>query len=77
MSLTHVAWAVYAVGALVALARSDAGWGTRLLLALLWPVGPAAFVVTVAMLVAVGMVAFPIFGAVVVALAGGAWYWLG
>lgn len=77
MSLAGFAGAVYAAGALVALARSDAGWGSRLLFALLWPVGPVAFVVTVALLVAVGMVAFPLFGAVVLAVAGGAWWWLG
>lgn len=66
---------VYLIGAAIALARTDAGWGTRLLLAAIWPLGPLAFVVTVASLVAVGMVAFPLFGAAVLAVAGAAWWW--
>lgn len=77
MTGEQVALGVYLVGALVALVRTDAGWGTRVLLAALWPVGPVAFALTVATLVAVGMIAFPPFGAVVIATAGAAWYLLG
>lgn len=76
MTGEQVALGVYLAGALVALVRTDAGWGTRVLLAALWPVGPLAFAVTVAMLVAVGMIVFPPFGAVVLATAGAAWYLL-
>ena len=72
-----MALGVYLLGALVALVRTDAGWGTRVLLAALWPIGPLAFAVTVATLVAVGMIAFPAFGAAVLASAGAAWYLLG
>lgn len=74
MTLTSLALAVYAAGALLALVKTDAGPGTRVLLALTWPVAPAAFALTVASLVAVGMVAFPVFGVAVVAVAGAAWY---
>lgn len=76
MTGEQVALGVYVAGALVALVRTDAGWATRVLLAALWPVGPLAFVVTVGTLVAVGMVAFPAFGTVVLATAGAAWYLL-
>ncbi len=68
--------AIYALGVLVALVRSDAAWPMRVVLGLLWPLAPLAFVVTVASLVAVGMVAFPVFGAAVVAVAGAAWWLL-
>ena len=76
MTGERIALGVYLVGALIALVRTDAGWGTRVLLAALWPVGPLAFALTVATLVAVGMIAFPAFGAVVVATAGAAWWLL-
>ncbi len=76
MTLASLALAVYAAGALVALVRTDAGWGARVLLALTWPVAPLAFALTVASLVAVGMVAFPPFGVTVLAVAGAAWYLL-
>jgi len=66
--------ALYGLGAVVALVRTDAGWGLRVLLALLWPLAPLAFVATVTALVAVGMVAFPLFGVAVVTLAGAAWF---
>ncbi|MGE0394463.1 MAG: hypothetical protein AB7P67_12935 [Vicinamibacterales bacterium] len=76
MTGAEVLLALYLLGVAVALVRADAGWGTRLLLGLAWPLAPLAFALTVASLVAVGMVAFPLFGATVVALAGAAWYLL-
>ncbi len=76
MTVAQVLLALYLIGVVIALARTDAGWGTRVLLGLVWPVAPLAFAVTVAALVAVGMVAFPLFGVTVVALAGAAWYLL-
>ena len=77
MTVEQVALGVYLVGALVALVRADAGWGTRVLLATFWPLGPVAFVATVGTMVGVGMIDFPAFGAVVLATAGAAWYLLG
>ncbi len=76
MTITQILLAVYILGVVIALARTDAGWGTRVLLGLVWPLAPLAFAVTVASLVAVAMVAFPLFGVTVVALAGAAWYLL-
>ncbi|HEY1307550.1 MAG TPA: hypothetical protein VGF24_28550 [Vicinamibacterales bacterium] len=49
---------VYLAGALIALWRTDADPFERLLLALLWPIGPLAFVVTVAILLAASPLAF-------------------
>ena len=70
----EVLWAIYAAGALVALWRTDAHWPTRIAVALLWPLGPLAFVVTVAILVAASLIAFPLVAGVV-AVAGGAVVW--
>lgn len=70
-----VALLVYAAGALVALWRTDASWPTRITLALLWPVGPVAFVLTVSLLLAVSVVVFPLVGALVAAAALG-WWWV-
>jgi hypothetical protein len=49
---------IYGVGVAVGLWRTDARWPTRVLLAVLWPIGPVAFVVTVAILLAATPVAF-------------------
>ena len=69
-----VLWAIYAAGLLIALWRTDAHWPTRIVVAVLWPLGPLAFVVTVAILVAASLIAFPLVAGVV-ALAGAAAAW--
>ena len=70
-------WAIYLAGALVALWRTDARWPTRMALALLWPVGPLAFLVTVTILLAASLVAFPLVaGVIALAGAAGAWWLL-
>jgi len=48
----------YAAGALVALWRTDGRAMTRVMLALLWPLGPLAFVVTIGILVLASPLAF-------------------
>lgn len=55
----------YVAGAVLALWRTDAPWPTRAVLALLWPIGPLAFAVTVALLLAVSLFVFPAFGLLV------------
>jgi len=50
--------ALYLAGVAIGLWRTDAAWPTRVLLAALWPIGPLAFVVTVAILLAAAPVAF-------------------
>jgi hypothetical protein len=48
----------YGAGALIALWRSDARPFERIALAVLWPIGPLAFIATVALLVATSPLAF-------------------
>lgn len=64
--------ALYAAGVAVALWRTDAPATTRLVPSLLWPLGPLAFLLTVTLLVAASLIAFPLIGA---AVAGGALTW--
>ena len=54
----NTALAIYLAGVVVGLWRTDAPWPTRLMLSLLWPIGPLAFVVTVAILLAATPIAF-------------------
>lgn len=66
--------AIYVAGALVALWRTDGAPLTRLAIALLWPIGPLAFVVTVSILLAASVIAFPALGAALVVAGGLAWW---
>ena len=50
---------VYAAGVAWGLVRTDAGPGTRAALALLWPIGPIAFGLTVGVLLLVAPIALP------------------
>ena len=50
---------IYAVGVLWCLLLSDAKPGARLVLALLWPIGPLAFVVTLTILIGAAVIAYP------------------
>jgi hypothetical protein len=70
-------WVIYAAGALMALWRTDAHWPTRLTVALLWPLGPLAFVVTVAILVAASLIAFPLVAGALVAGLVAIWWFTG
>jgi hypothetical protein len=72
-----VLWALYAAGAIVAIWRTDAAWPTRLAVAVLWPVGPLAFLVTVSILLAASLIAFPaVAGALAVVTAMVLWWFL-
>jgi hypothetical protein len=73
MSLMVFALATYLGGVLAGVWRTDGPPVMRVLLALLWPLGPLALAVTVTVLLAASLVAFPVFGAVVAA--GGAVLW--
>ena len=64
---------VYVAGVVWGLLVIDAQAGVRIGLAVLWPLGPIAFVVTVTVLLAASRIAFPLFGAAVLALALAAW----
>lgn len=50
---------VYLAGVGVGLIATDAGWPRRLVLSLLWPVGPAAFVIVVSGLTLVAAALWP------------------
>jgi hypothetical protein len=67
---------VYLVGVAIGLVAIDGGPATRIGLAIAWPLGPLAFLVTVAGLLVVAAIAFPIFGAALVAAIGAAWWLL-
>ena len=54
----NTVFAIYLAGVAIGLWRTDAPVPTRLLLAVLWPIGPLAFVVVVAMLLAAAPMAF-------------------
>ena len=57
MEFVQAAGLIYVIGVLIGLCRTDAGPAGRLGWALLWPIGPAAFVVTIATLLAAGAIA--------------------
>ena len=65
---------VYVVGIVIGLVAIDGGPATRVGLAIAWPLGPLAFLVTVAGLLVVAGIAFPIFGAILAAAIGTAWW---
>jgi hypothetical protein len=50
--------ALYLAGVAIGLWRTDAPLPTRLLLAVLWPIGPLTFVIVVAILLAASPLAF-------------------
>jgi len=54
--LSTILLVIYGVGALIALIRTDGSPATRLGLAVAWPLGPLAFVVTLAGLVLAAVV---------------------
>jgi hypothetical protein len=64
---------VYGVGVAIGLVATDGGPASRIGLALAWPLGPLAFLITVAGLIVVAAIAFPVFG-LVLAAAGVAWW---
>jgi hypothetical protein len=70
----RVAVGLYLAGIAIAMWRTDASWATRTAVALMWPLGPFAFIVTVLILIAASTIAFPVVGAVVVAGALLGWW---
>lgn len=68
--------AIYLAGVLVGLLATQGGVATRLALALLWPLGPLAFAITVTGLLVVAAIAFPVFGVILAAAVASAWWFL-
>lgn len=77
MAVVAALLVLYAVGAAVALVRTDGGPLERVVLAVFWPVGPVAFAVTVAVLLAASLIAFPAVAVPAAAAAAAAWWLLG
>jgi hypothetical protein len=69
ISIGDLLFGIYVVGAVVALLVIDAPLWPRLGLALLWPLGPLAFVVTISILLAASLIAFPLIGALAIVAA--------
>lgn len=69
-----LALAVYVAGVAWGLLVIDARPVARVGLALLWPLGPLAFAVTVAVLLVASLVASPAIGTVVLLSAAAAWW---
>jgi len=65
---------LYLIGVVIGLVRLDGPIATKIGVALVWPLGLAAFVVTITMLVGVAAIAFPLFGTVLVAALVAAWF---
>ena len=61
---------IYLVGVALGVAFTDARPLTRVAIALAWPIGPAAFVLVVSLLLVAALYLFPVFGAVAAAGAG-------
>jgi len=65
---------VYVVGVVWGLLRIDARPFARFVLAVLWPLGPMAFVATLTILFVASLIAFPLFGAAVLTATGVLWW---
>jgi hypothetical protein len=75
VGIWDLALAIYVAGVVLGLLKIDAGGATRIALALLWPLGPIAFAVTITILLVASLIAFPLWGAAVVSAAAAWWFW--
>ena len=65
--------AIYVAGVVWGLLVIDAKPPAKVALAILWPLGPLAFAVTITILVGASLIAFPRFGIGVLIAAGAVW----
>ena len=65
---------LYVAGIAWGLLTIDARPVARVGLALLWPVGPLAFVLTITILLTASLIAYPAYGAAVLLAAAAAWW---
>jgi len=68
--------AVYLAGVAIGLVATRGGVGTRVALALLWPLGPLAFAAVSAGLILIAAAVFPVFGVTLATAVAGAWWML-
>ena len=73
LGIGGLGFAIYVAGVVWGLIVIDAPPPTKLALAILWPLGPIAFAVTITILLAAALIAFPMFGVAVLLAAGAAW----
>ena len=66
VSLEFIAATIYSAGFVLAFIKTDAKLLAKLGLALAWPLGPLAFIVTLSILFVVFIVAFPLVGVAVI-----------
>ena len=67
---------IYVVGVVWGLMVIDARAAQKIALAILWPLGPIAFAVTITILLAASLIAFPLWGvAVLMAAVAAWWFW--
>ncbi len=71
--ISTIAAAIYVAGVVIGLLRVDGSVTTKVGVALVWPLGLLAFVVTIATLVAVAAIVFPMFGLTLVATLVATW----
>jgi hypothetical protein len=67
---------VYLLGVVIGLIATDGSLSARIALALAWPLGPLAFVITIAGLTLAAAIAFPAFGALLSVVLAGVWWLL-
>ena len=67
---------VYVAGVLWSLLKSDARPAERVVLSLLWPLGPLAFLVTVAILLTASVIAYPLVMVPAVVVVAAMWWTL-
>jgi len=66
VSLEFIAVTIYSAGFILAFIKTDAKLLVKLGLALAWPLGPLAFIVTLSILFVVLILAFPLVGVAVI-----------
>ena len=67
---------IYVAGVAWGLLMIDARPAQKIALAILWPLGPVAFAGTITILLAASLIAFPLWGAAVLIVAGVvSWVW--
>ena len=73
LGIWGLGFAVYVAGVAWGLIMIGARPAARIGLALLWPLGPLAFVLTIAILLAAALIAYPVLGAAALIAAGLGW----
>lgn len=72
-AIAYAGLGAYVAGVVWGLIVIDARLAPRIALAMLWPLGPIAFAVTITILLAASLIAFPVWGAAVLIAAAAAW----